>query len=154
MWSLNTLKYVICVSLFNLLVYGSGGVLACVCVRVYAWACLCVHRWMSGVFFYHCPPYYYYYFLFNGLSLSIVFSNLTLAADQPALGILLSPSLHLWDYRFEYLHPAQLFMWTLGTQFSFPPLQSKHSADWANSPAADLSESKLQVSQLGVELPT
>lgn len=49
-------------------------------------------------------------FFLDGFSLSIVFSNLTLAADQSVLGILLSPFLHLWDYRFEYLYPAQLFV--------------------------------------------
>lgn len=49
-------------------------------------------------------------FFLDGLSPSIVFSSLTLVADQPTLGIPLSPFLYLWDYRFEYLHPAQLSM--------------------------------------------
>lgn len=42
MWNLNTLKYVICVYLFNSLVYGSGGVLVCVCVCMHEHVCVCI----------------------------------------------------------------------------------------------------------------
>ncbi|EDL79738.1 rCG26485 [Rattus norvegicus] len=47
--------------------------------------------------------------IYERQSLSSIECNiLMIVADQPALGILLSPSLQMWGYTFEDWNPAQL----------------------------------------------
>lgn len=78
---------------------------ACVCVYMHEHVCVCIGGCLvSSSITVHLIILLLYSFQWSLTKHSVQ------QFDQPALGILLSPSLHLWDYRFEYLHPAQLFM--------------------------------------------